>query len=174
MTKQCTWPSCLTEDQQDALADEVLRQMAGAEPTPPGPDQRHMCRCGTGTPGLREQYADAIDAVTGGTCPGDILDAVMAVRDRELERMKIMVAASSEPGQAVRMAAQYADRAIENGERAERAEALLRRYVQLADVSHAYRIMGGHDSIGENFTCAGCALRDEIRTMLDQSQEARS
>jgi hypothetical protein len=52
MTKQCTWPSCLTEDQQDALADEVLRQMAGAEPTPPGPDQRHVCRCGAGDPDI--------------------------------------------------------------------------------------------------------------------------
>jgi hypothetical protein len=56
----------------------------------------------------------------------------------------------------------------------ERAEALLRRYVQLADVTHAYPIMGGHDSIGENFTCAGCALRDEIRTMLDEPKEPRS
>jgi len=43
----------------------------------------------------------------------------------ELERMKLLVAASSEDGQAVRMAAQYAERAIENGERAERAEAAL-------------------------------------------------
>lgn len=52
-------------------------------------------------------------------------DAVLAVRDAEMERMKLLVAASSEDGQAVRMAAQYAERAIENGERAERADAIL-------------------------------------------------
>ncbi|MFD9047648.1 hypothetical protein [Streptomyces zaomyceticus] len=43
----------------------------------------------------------------------------------EIERMKLLVAASSEDGQAVRMAAQYAERAIENGEHAKQAEATL-------------------------------------------------
>ena len=50
----------------------------------------------------------------------DQLDQLYA----EVERMKLLVAASSEDGQAVRMAAQYAERAIENGERADRAEQL--------------------------------------------------
>lgn len=54
------------------------------------------------------------------------------VRDREMERLKLLVAASSEPGQAVRMAAQYADRAIENGKRAEEAEAERNRVQQAA------------------------------------------
>lgn len=53
-------------------------------------------------------------------------DALLAVRDREMERMKVMVAASESPGHAVRLAAQYADRAIENGERAARLEERLR------------------------------------------------
>jgi hypothetical protein len=43
-----------------------------------------------------------------------------------IERLKLLVAASSEPGHAVRMAAQYAERAIENGKRAEQAEAALK------------------------------------------------
>ncbi|QDO02190.1 hypothetical protein FNV62_43550 [Streptomyces sp. RLB3-17] len=33
--------------------------------------------------------------------------------------MELLVAASESPGRAVRMAAQYADRAIENGQRAD-------------------------------------------------------
>lgn len=52
--------------------------------------------------------------------------------------------------------------------RAEAAEVLLRRYVELADVTHKYRIMGGHDTIGENLTCAGCQLADQVRTFLEQ------
>ena len=50
----------------------------------------------------------------------------------EVERMKLLVAASSEDGQAVRMAAQYAERAIENGERAEKAEAERAHAVRIA------------------------------------------
>lgn len=42
---ECTWPSCLTEEQQQELADGVLRQMAGEEPSAPQPDQRTVCRC---------------------------------------------------------------------------------------------------------------------------------
>lgn len=56
-------------------------------------------------------------------------------------------------------------------DRADRAEGLLRRYVSLADVTHKYRAMGGHDSLGANLTCAGCALRDEIRAALDEPKE---
>jgi DNA-binding CsgD family transcriptional regulator len=43
---------------------------------------------------------------------------------------------------------------------------ILREYIQLADVTHAHRIQGGHDSLGENLSCAGCALRDKARTAL--------
>jgi hypothetical protein len=53
-------------------------------------------------------------------------DAILAVRDREMERMKVLVAASESDGHAVRLAAQYADRAIENGERADRLQERLR------------------------------------------------
>ncbi|MFF7795589.1 hypothetical protein [Streptomyces sp. NPDC007991] len=52
--------------------------------------------------------------------------------------------------------------------RAEDAEALLKRYVDLAEVTHKYRIMGGHDSIGENHSCAGCALARQAREHLEQ------
>jgi hypothetical protein len=49
----------------------------------------------------------------------------------------------------------------------DRYAALLRDYLSLADVTHAYAIQGGHDSLGENLSCAGCALRDRIRAALD-------
>ncbi|MFE7237224.1 hypothetical protein [Streptomyces sp. NPDC057580] len=66
----------------------------------------------------------------------DELDALYA----ELERMKFLVAASSEEGHAVRMAAQYADRAIENGERAEQVEAVLREVLsQFTEHGHPGR-----------------------------------
>lgn len=48
------------------------------------------------------------------------------------------------------------------------AEELLRRYVDLAAVTHAYRSMGGHDTIGENLSCAGCALTAEAKTFLEE------
>lgn len=70
---------------------------------------------------------DNVHALSGNDIPSHHhygeADAVLAVRDREMERMKVLVAASESPGHAVRMAAQYADKAIENGERAERLEA---------------------------------------------------
>ncbi|MFD4662483.1 hypothetical protein [Streptomyces halstedii] len=43
----CRWPACLTEGQQRALADEVLRQMEGKPPSPPPPDQFASCGCPT-------------------------------------------------------------------------------------------------------------------------------
>ncbi|MFJ3812243.1 hypothetical protein ACIPWE_38510 [Streptomyces sp. NPDC090073] len=36
----------------------------------------------------RKQYAAAMDAVTGGICPGDLIDAVMAVADGELAAVR--------------------------------------------------------------------------------------
>lgn len=56
-------------------------------------------------------------------------------------------------------------------QRAERAEALLREFVSLANVTHQYPAMGGHDCLGKNLTCSGCALRDKIRAALDEHQE---
>jgi hypothetical protein len=43
----------------------------------------------SGTPDdqLRERYTAAIDAVTGGTCQADIIDAVLAVRDRRMDQL---------------------------------------------------------------------------------------
>lgn len=55
-------------------------------------------------------------------------------------------------------------------QRAEAAEKLLRRFVELADVTHKYRSMGGHDTIGENLTCAGCALAEQVRKHLGAAQ----
>jgi len=82
---------------------------------------------------LREQIRRACAEADGfryeGLEPHDYqrhADAILAVRDRELERMKVMVDASESSGHAVRMAAQYADKAIENGERAERLQERLR------------------------------------------------
>ncbi|MEU9703048.1 hypothetical protein [Streptomyces sp. NPDC047981] len=66
---------------------------------------------------------------------------------------------------------EYADRYLKQRERAERAEALLREFVSLANLTHQYPAMGGHDCLGQNLTCAGCALRDKIRAALDEHQE---
>lgn len=51
--------------------------------------------------------------------------------------------------------------------RVEAAEKLLRRYVDLAAVTHKYRIMGGHDSIGANLTCAGCQIAADAAAILE-------
>jgi hypothetical protein len=45
LPEPCRWPDCLSEEQQQALADEVTRQMAGEDPSPPIPDQRSICGC---------------------------------------------------------------------------------------------------------------------------------
>lgn len=50
------------------------------------------------------------------------------------------------------------------------ADELLRRYVALAEVTHKYPIVGGHDCIGENLTCAGCGLLEDAREYLDDAQ----
>ncbi|MGW4703744.1 hypothetical protein [Streptomyces sp. NPDC004285] len=65
----------------------------------------------------------ALDEMTS-----DQLDTLYAERDTlltEIERMKILVVASSEDGQAIRMAGRFAEKANENGERADQAEATL-------------------------------------------------
>jgi transcriptional regulator with XRE-family HTH domain len=63
-------------------------------------------------------------------------------------------------------------RAQEWPQRLGRAEKLLRRFVDLAAVTHRYGAMGGHDSLGENLGCAGCALRDQARSALDTPEHA--
>jgi len=59
-----------------------------------------------------------------------------------------------------------ADQWYEQRQRADRHEALLRQYLSLTDITHKYPIQGGHDCLGVNLTCAGCALADEIRAAL--------
>lgn len=49
----CTWPDCLTPEQQTELADQVTASMLG-EKTTPGPDQRPICGC-------REEAGDATE-----------------------------------------------------------------------------------------------------------------
>jgi hypothetical protein len=51
--------------------------------------------------------------------------------------------------------------------RVDAAEQLLRQYVGLAAVTHKYRIMGGHDSVGANHTCAGCQLAADATAHLE-------
>ncbi|MFJ3043668.1 hypothetical protein [Streptomyces tendae] len=55
-------------------------------------------------------------------------------------------------------------------ERAEAAEELLRRYVDLAAVTHKYPITGGHDCLGENHSCAGCALAKQAQEHLERDR----
>lgn len=98
MTTKCTWPACLTDEQQQELADEVLRQMAGEEPSAPQPDQRAVCRCMPAANALRRQYAAAIHrydyehGLSGNDLPSDHhrgeADAVMTVRDHEMEKLR--------------------------------------------------------------------------------------
>ncbi|MFJ7297617.1 hypothetical protein [Streptomyces collinus] len=52
--------------------------------------------------------------------------------------------------------------------RAEAAEALLKQYVDLVAVAHKYPIQGGHDCLGENHSCAGCALARQAQEHLEQ------
>ena len=52
-------------------------------------------------------------------------------------------------------------------ERAEAAEDLLREFLEISGVTHKYPVAGGHDSIGANFTCAGCELAERVRLFLD-------
>ncbi|MFE6412601.1 hypothetical protein ACFVOR_37340 [Streptomyces sp. NPDC057837] len=52
--------------------------------------------------------------------------------------------------------------------RAEAAENLLKQYVDLAAVTHRYPIMGGHDCLGENHSCSGCALAKQAQEHLEQ------
>ncbi|MGW6395429.1 hypothetical protein ACWFR1_34175 [Streptomyces sp. NPDC055103] len=92
-------------------------------------------------------------------------DAVLSVRDAEMERMKLLVAASSEDGQAVRMAAQYAERAIENGERADRAEAELAAVRDECDRIEA-AVRGTPTST--DLTGGYLACLRHIRAVLDQ------
>jgi hypothetical protein len=75
-----------------------------------------------------EEYKEAVrSALYDASVDGALIfldeaqEALRGVRDREMERMKVLVAASESPAHAVRLAAQYADRAIENGERADAA-----------------------------------------------------
>jgi hypothetical protein len=51
-------------------------------------------------------------------------------------------------------------------EQAEASMALLNEFATLADVTHKYRIMGGHDALGENASCAGCELARRVREHL--------
>jgi hypothetical protein len=92
--------------------DWARQQAAEREQRPPGD--------------LQQRIAAAIFDTPAGY-PNDIAAAIWRVVGREIERMKVLVAASESDGHAVRMAAQYADKAIENGERAERAEAAIER-----------------------------------------------
>ncbi|MGW5616240.1 hypothetical protein [Streptomyces sp. NPDC003877] len=80
----------------------------------------------------RQTHAAAVAArlrPTASTITDQQLDDLYA----EVERMKLLVAASETDGHAVRMAAQYADKAIDNGQRAERAEAAIARVRAVAD-----------------------------------------
>lgn len=47
------------------------------------------------------------------------------------------------------------------------AEELLRQYVDLAAVTHPHGAHGGHDHLGENLTCAGCALAVQAKAWLE-------
>lgn len=53
-------------------------------------------------------------------------------------------------------------------EQAEASMALLGEFVTLADITHKYGSMGGHDCLGEDLGCAGCELAGRVREHLDR------
>lgn len=63
---------------------------------------------------------------------------------------------------AIRQRKTAEDRALRAETERDRHAALLNRTTHLLGITHAHRGQGGHDVLGENLTCAGCALRDEI------------
>ena len=67
--------------------------------------------------------------------------------EAEIDRMKILVAASSEDGQAVRMAGRFAEKANEQRTRAEQAEAAIERVRALhSPVQYGKQAICGHCS----------------------------
>ncbi|MGW1121090.1 hypothetical protein ACWD5B_28935 [Streptomyces tanashiensis] len=108
---------------------------------------------------LDEMTSDQLDALY------DEQDALLA----EIERMKILVAASSEDGQAIRMAGRFAEKAIENGERAERAEATLNAVRAELDRMAALSTVTYDDGRADTFPVgARWALRMIRENALDQ------
>jgi hypothetical protein len=51
---------------------------------------------------------------------------------------------------------------------AEASMALLNEFVTITDVTHKYRIMGGHDALGENLSCSGCDLAKRVREHVER------
>ncbi|MGV2914666.1 hypothetical protein [Streptomyces alfalfae] len=50
----------------------------------------------------------------------------------------------------------------------EASRALLGEFLALADVTHRYASMGGHDVLGENLSCSGCELARRVREHLEE------
>ncbi|MDT0306851.1 hypothetical protein RM780_07725 [Streptomyces sp. DSM 44917] len=129
--------------------------------------------------GLREEIAEAIHAtsICEGTnaahCTGACDTAAAATlaflaparRGPELTEMRT----TARVGLGLHEAAH--NEAERWRERAETAEALLRRASHLTETTHALRGQGGHDQLGPDLTCAGCALVSEIRTHLNSPKE---
>jgi hypothetical protein len=83
---------------------------------------------------LRDRYAAAIDAVTGGICPADIIDAVLAVRDDELERLRGELTEVREENAYLHPAMRGAENRRQMWrERAEQAEAAIERVRALCE-----------------------------------------
>ena len=52
-------------------------------------------------------------------------------------------------------------------DRSMEARRLLREVLSLFEITHKYGSQGGHDVLGEDLGCAGCALAGQIRQCLD-------
>jgi hypothetical protein len=61
-------------------------------------------------------------------------------------------------------------RAVQAEAQRDHYAALLRDTVSLLETTHAHRGQGGHDNLGANLTCAGCAHIETIRAALDPAQ----
>ena len=60
--------------------------------------------------------------------------------------------------------------ALIGGKRALVEQMRSEKYVDLAAVTHKYPITGGHDCLGENHSCAGCALAKQAQEHLERDQ----
>ncbi|MFE0647457.1 hypothetical protein ACFVZH_02550 [Streptomyces sp. NPDC059534] len=102
------------------------------------------------------------------------LTRALARAEAEIERMEILVAASSEDGQAVRMAGRFAEKANEQRARAEQAEAERDRLAaELDNLRHPETFNGAINDIGDLYaihqaiTDSGGELTRPVHRALD-------
>jgi hypothetical protein len=158
-----------TPEEIDRELDRRIREIPAADEkaSPPEPDQRAVCRCSAAPDGLRDQYAAAIrptmllglqdaelDGVGGAQRINEWADwiakTVAAVRDRELEQLRVEHAALKRAHVAL-------------AEQAGKNQAAIARVRRLCDVTieHSVRVDAVHQA-------------HDTLAALDELEETRS